>query len=98
MSNPYKFNTYGALSKTRPSLSKAINDMDSLKYLLKKGVSETDKILNPIKTNTLRTFPTVEKTAIATIRSETVSRKASSDMFNRLFIIGKSRDIDLEEM
>ena len=36
-------------------------------------ISETDKILNPIKTNKLKTFSTVGKTTIARIRSETVS-------------------------
>ena len=60
--------------------------------------SETDKIFNPIKTNKLKTFSTIGKTAIAGLISETVSIKASSDMFNRLLIIGKSRDIDLEEL
>ena len=60
--------------------------------------SATDKILNPIKTNKLKTFSTVENTGIARNRSETISLKASSDMFNRLLIIGKSRDIDLEKL
>ena len=60
--------------------------------------SETDKIFNPIKTNKLKTFSTIGKTAIARLISETVSLNASSDMFNRLLIIGKSRDIDLEEL
>ena len=59
---------------------------------------ETDKIFNPIKTNKLKTFSTIGKTAIARLISETVSLNASSDMFNRLLIIGKSRDIDLEEL
>ena len=58
--------------------------------------SETDKFLNPIKTNKLKTFSTIGKTAIAI--SETVSIRTSSDKFNRLLIIGKSRDIDLEEL
>ena len=35
---------------------------------------------------------------MAMLISETVLIKASSDMFNRLLIIGKSRDIDLEEL
>ena len=60
--------------------------------------SETDKICNPIKTNKLKTSSTIGKTAIARIISETVSIKTSSDMFNRLLIIGKSRDINLEEL
>ena len=60
--------------------------------------SETDTIFNPIKTNKLKTFFTIEKIAFAMLISETVSIKASSDMFNRLFIIGKNRDIDLEEL
>ena len=59
--------------------------------------SETDKIFNPIKTNKLKTFSTIGKTTIARLISETVSIKASCDMFNRLLIIGKSRNIDLEE-
>ena len=60
--------------------------------------SETDKIFNPIKTNNLKTFSTIGKTVIARLISEIVSIKTSSDMFNRLLIIGKSRDIDLEEL
>ena len=60
--------------------------------------SETDKVFNPIKTNKLKNFSTVGKTAITRIRSETVSVMVSSDMFNCLLIIGKSRDIDLEEL
>ena len=60
--------------------------------------SETDKIFNPIKTNKLKTFSTIGKTAIARLIYETVSIKVSSHMFNRLIIIGKSRDIDLEEL
>ena len=60
--------------------------------------SETDKILNPIKTNKLKTFSTIGKTVIAMLISVIVSIKTSSDMFNRLLIIGKSRDIDLEEL
>ena len=60
--------------------------------------SETDKILNPIKTNKLKNFSTIGKTAIARRIYETVSIKACSDMFNRLLIIGKSRDIDLEDL
>ena len=60
--------------------------------------SETDKIFNPIKTNKLKTFSTIGKTAIPRLISETVSIKTSSDKFNQLFIIGKSRDIDLEEL
>ena len=60
--------------------------------------SENDKICNPSKTNKPKTFPTVEKTAIARIISETISLKANNDMFNRLLIIGKSRDIDLGDM
>ena len=60
--------------------------------------SETDKIFNPIKTNKLKTFSTIGKTAIAMLISETISIKASSDMFNRLLIIGNSSDIDLEEL
>ena len=54
--------------------------------------SETDK------TNKLKTFSTIGKTAFARLISETLSLNASSDMFNRLLIIGKSRDIDLEEL
>ena len=60
--------------------------------------SETDKIFNPIKTNKLKTFSTIGKTAISRLISETVSLNASSDMFNRLIIIGNGRDIDLEEL
>ena len=60
--------------------------------------SETDKILNPIKTNKLKTCSTIGKKAIARLISETASIKTSSDKFNRLLIIGKSRDIDLEEL
>ena len=60
--------------------------------------SETNKICNPIKTNKLKTFSTIGKTAIARLISETASIKTSSDMFNRLLIIGKSRGIDLEEL
>ena len=60
--------------------------------------SETDKTFNPIKTNKLKTFFAVRKTAIARIISETVSPKESSDMLNRLLNIGKSRDIDLAEL
>ena len=60
--------------------------------------SETDKIFNLIKTNKLMTFSTIGKTAIARLIPETVSIKESSDMFNRLLIIGKSRHIDLEEL
>ena len=60
--------------------------------------SQTDTIFNSIKINKLNTFSTVGKTAIAMLISETVSIKASSDMCNRLLIIGKSRDIDLEEL
>ena len=59
---------------------------------------ETDKIFNPIKTNKLNTFFTSGKTAVARLISETVSIKLSSDMFNRLLIISKSRDIELEEL
>ena len=54
--------------------------------------SETDKIFNPIKTNKLKTFSTIGKTVLARLISETVSIKASSDIFNRLLIIGKSRE------
>ena len=60
--------------------------------------SETNKILNHIKTNKLKIFSIVWKTAIARIIPETVSEKESSDMLNRLRIIGKSRHIDLEEL
>ena len=60
--------------------------------------SETDKIVNPIKTNKLKTIFTIVKTAIARLISETVSIKTSSEKFNRLLIIGKSRYIDLEEL
>ena len=60
--------------------------------------SKTDKMFNPIKTNRLKTFSTIGKTAIARLISETVSIKTSSDMFNRLLMISKSRDIDLEEL
>ena len=60
--------------------------------------SETDKILNPIKTNKLKTFSTIGKIEIARLLFEIVSIKTSSDMFNRLLIIGKSRVIDLEEL
>ena len=60
--------------------------------------SESDKIVNLIKTNKLKTFFTIVKTAIARLISETVSIKTSSEKFNRLLIIGKSRDIDLEEL
>ena len=60
--------------------------------------SETDKILNPIKTNKLKTFSTIGKTAIVRLISEIVSIKTSSDTFNRLLIICKRRDIDLEEL
>ena len=60
--------------------------------------SETEKIFNNIKTNKPKTFSTVGKTAIARIRSETVSLNASSNMFNCLLITGKSRNIDLEEL
>ena len=59
---------------------------------------QTEKTLNAIKIIILKTFSTVVKTLIAIIRSETVSVKASSDMFNRLLIISKSRYIDLEEL
>ena len=55
--------------------------------------SENDNILNPIKTNQLKTFSTVGKTAITRIRSE-----ANNNMLNCLLIIGKSRGIDLEEL
>ena len=44
------------------------------------------------------TFFTIGKTAIAMLIYETVSIKRSSDKFKRLLIIGKSRDIDLEEL
>ena len=44
------------------------------------------------------TFFTLGKTALVMLISETVSIKTSSDKFNRLLIIGKSRDIDLEEL
>ena len=60
--------------------------------------SETDKIFNLIKTNKLKSFSTVGKAAIARIRPETVSLKAISEMYNRLLIIGKRRDIDLDEL
>ena len=60
--------------------------------------SETDKVLNPIKTNKLKTFSTIGKTVIARVIYEIVSIKTSSNMFNRLLIIGMSRDIDLEEL
>ena len=60
--------------------------------------SETDKMFNPIKTNKLKIFSTIGKTAIARLISETVLIKASSNMFNRLPITCKSRDIDLEEL
>ena len=60
--------------------------------------SKTDKILNPIKTNKLKTYSTIGKIVIARLISEIVSIKTSSDMFNRLPIIGKSRDIELEEL
>ena len=46
----------------------------------------------------MNAFSTVGKTTITRIRSETVSLKANSDMFNCLLIIGKSRYIDLEEL
>ena len=52
--------------------------------------SKADKIFNLIKTNQLKTFSTVGKTAITRIRSETVSLQASSDMFNCLLSIGKN--------
>ena len=60
--------------------------------------SETDKIYNPIKTNKLKTFSIVGKTATARIRSETVSLNTSTNMFKCLLIIGKSRNIYLEEL
>ena len=60
--------------------------------------NETNKMCTPIKTNKLKTFSTIGKTAIARPIAVTVSINASSDMFNRLLIIGKSRDIGLEEL
>ena len=60
--------------------------------------SEIDKICNPIKTNKQKTFSTIGKTAIARLISEAVSINTSSDKFNRLLIIGKSKYIDLEEL
>ena len=60
--------------------------------------SETDNIVIPIKTNKLKTFSTIGKTAIARLISDTLSIKTSIDKFNRLLVIGKSRDTDLEEL
>ena len=52
-------------------------------------------MVNPFE---YKTFSTIRKTGIAMLISETVSINASSDMINWLLIIGKSRDIDLEEL
>ena len=60
--------------------------------------SETDTIFNPIKANKPKTFSTFGKKSVARLISETVPIKLSSDMFNRLLIIGKSKDIELDEL
>ena len=59
---------------------------------------ETDKIFLPIKTNKLKTFSTIGKTSISKTKCETLSLKTTSDMFNRLLIIGRTREVDLKEL
>ena len=46
----------------------------------------------------MKTFSTIGKTAIARLIAEAVSINTSSDVFNRLLDIGKSRDIGLEKL
>ena len=60
--------------------------------------SESSKIFEPIKTNKLKTFATALKTSKTKIQSEAVQLRATCDMFNRLLIIGKSRNVDLKEL
>ena len=60
--------------------------------------SESSKIFEPIKTNKLKTFATALKTSKTKIQSEAVQLRATWDMFNRLLIIGKSRNVDLKEL
>ena len=108
--NPFKYNGEGLISfslgcvvpkDTRDHLITAYSiGKNGAKSLVEDQMtSEIDDIVNPIKTNKLvNTFSTFGKISIARIISETVSLKASSDIFNRLLIIGKSRDIDLEEL
>ena len=59
--------------------------------------SESSKIFEPIKTNKLKTFATALKTSKTKIQSNAVQLRATCDMFNRLLIIGKSRNVDLKE-
>lgn len=59
---------------------------------------DPEKIFDPIKTNKLRTFVTASKTTKTNVQSENVLLRANSEMFNRLLIIGKSRDVDLKEL
>lgn len=60
--------------------------------------TDSAKMFEPIKANKLKTFATGLKTASTKVQSETILLRASSEMFNRLLIIGKSRDIDLKEL
>ena len=86
------------IPETTLSQHKSIGQNVAKSFVEDRMTSETDKIFIPIKTNKLKTFSSIGKTEIVRLISETVSIKASSDMFNRLFIIGKSRDIDMEEL
>ena len=109
MVNPFEYNGEDLISissgclepeYTRDQLITAyiIGQNGAKAFVEDRMTSENDKILNPIKTNKLKTFSTVGKTTIAWIRSETVSLKESSDMFNRLLLISKSRYIVLGKL
>ena len=75
---------------------KGVNAVKDFEESRLKSVPE--KLFQPIKSNKLKTFATVLKTSKRKVQSETVLLRANNEMFNRLLIIGKSREVDLKNL
>ena len=56
--------------------------------------SEVD-LFTPIRSQRLKTFANTGKKLITKLKSETMVLKSNSELFSRLLIVGKTRDLDL---